>query len=263
MLLRHAFGGRCQVGGYGFRMHAVEQGVGPLPQLDQRLWQSHVAEEALQPARRRAAHGVVQDRRARPGDDVQIDQGGQRVVVSAPDVEALHGVTPAARLGHVLGPHLPRQLRHTAVSGVAGGTAVGALEFEAVPDGWVVGSGEHDAAIRPHMLHRERQRRSGQVVVGQVHLETVGCQHVGHMTREAGAHEAGVVPHHHAAAAGSGQVVGVGLRRPSHVGEREALGDDVAPAVRAEDELVRTGQGPVQLSRHAVLSPFRAKGPTG
>ncbi len=96
---------------------------------------------------------------------------------------------------------------------------------------------DHDPAGSAVALHGERQRRRRQVVGADARLQAVCGQHAGCLQREVPRHEARVVADQHEPASTLDHVLGVGARCPPDVGERETVGDEVAPTVGPESDV--------------------------
>ena len=134
------------------------------------------------------------------------------------------------------------------------------LDLEAVVLAGVVAGGDRDAPAQPQPSHvvRDGGRRNG--AVGEENVDAGAGEDLGRGARELGRQEPRVVPDDDAAPVARSVARDVEARHgrgdPADLGERAVVGDDAAPAVRAEGDRHRAAASAERDRRRA--SPRRS-----
>ena len=127
--------------------------------------------------------------------------------------------------------------------GGRGGAAKLSFELHSVPVPRIVAGGDHHSARSALVFHRIGHGRGGRVIVGQLHRNACGGNHLRSHLRRALRGEARVIADDYSALRVLVfQYVGSDRARdPAHVVEREVVGDDAAPAVGSEFDFLSHG----------------------
>ncbi len=195
-------------------------------------------QDAREPADAVAPHGIHDDGQAGGLDRLHVNQVSQMGEVGRRRIETLH---QTLSLGLV-----QRQALYLRDGGDVGldffqpvgsnRAAVLVPHLEAVIGGWVVAGGDVDCARRSQRHHSMADDRGGGGSLGEVDMDVVGGQHLGHRRGEVLRGEAAVVAHHHALFSHPliKQITSKALGTAPDVVESVILSDLTSPAVGTE-----------------------------